>query len=68
MTRPSFLNGFSSAAPKTQSQTATTVNQDMPVVNHKINRTPQQVGRTMKKEDDNIKIPEFIQNYRKKED
>ena len=68
MARPSFLNGFSSAAPKTPSQTATTVNQDMPVVNHKINRTPQQVGQTMKKEDDNIKIPEFIQNYRKKED
>ena len=56
-----------SAARKSQ-PSAATVNQDMPVVNHKINRTPQQVSPTMKKEDDSIKIPEFIQNYRKKED
>ena len=67
MSQPSFLSGFNSAARKPQ-PSAATVNQDMPVVNHKINRTPQQVSPTMKKEDDSIKIPEFIQNYRKKED
>lgn len=67
MSQPSFLSGFNSAARKSQ-PSAATVNQDMPVVNHKINRTPQQVSPTMKKEDDSIKIPEFIQNYRKKED
>ncbi len=67
MSQPSFLSGFNSAVRKTQ-PSAATVNQDMPVVNHKINRTPQQVSPTMKKEDDSIKIPEFIQNYRKKED
>ena len=67
MSQPSFLSGFNSAVRKPQ-PSAATVNQDMPVVNHKINRTPQQVSTTMKKEDDSIKIPEFIQNYRKKED
>lgn len=71
MGTPSFLNGFGGAQARqarTAAPQAANVNQDMPVVNHKINRTPQQVSQTIKKEDDSIKIPEFIQNYRKKED